>query len=170
MPFRRSRRSDTAAIRLGLPAAPYLPGCRKTRILARRQLGRVSCRTNCRLMITALHESGHRQRFLLVIGSQRLRYNEVAVPRGGKAKDFDPPSATILPNESGISSVFTMSPIFVANPLSPMPAASYILPHDKSKTRKLHFPAARVGELVRQTSISRRSRREVPTHARPPKS
>ena len=61
-----------------------------------------------------------------------------------------------------------MSPITVADALSPMPAASYIRPHDKSKTRKLSVPAARVGELLRQAPKPCGPHREEPRHVGSP--
>jgi hypothetical protein len=60
--------------------------------------------------------------------------------------------------------LFTMSPITVANLLSPMPAASYIRQHGKSTTRKLPIPAARFGELVRQAAQPYRPHREELGH------
>jgi hypothetical protein len=43
----------------------------------------------------------------------------------GKPNIFDHRPQRFLPRKMAFSA-FTMSPIFVANPLSPMPAASYI--------------------------------------------
>jgi hypothetical protein len=67
-------------------------------------------------------------------------------------------------SKTSMNRLFTMSPISVANLLSPMPAASYIRQRGKSTTRKLPIPAARFGELVRQAAKPHRPHREKLGH------